>query len=127
MLYAGLCCAENGASCLPRHPAETLLPRSPHERCRDHIINPLCCVPGFNLTEASAGAHWVTIYGGNGGYAGSFRRNPAYQVLATYLSSLREHASAQPPPPAAPRSVHLLIRAFAKKHRLMCEARSSCS
>jgi len=42
----------------------------------------------FNATEEFAEAHWVQVFGGNGGYAGSFRLNPAYQVLGTHRSSL---------------------------------------
>jgi len=41
------------------------------------------CFADFNATEEFAEAHWVQVFGGNGGYAGSFRLNPAYQVLAT--------------------------------------------
>ena len=65
-------------------------------------------IADFNATEEFAEAHWVEVFGGNGGYAGSFRLNPAYQVLTAERSSLCQDASAQPAPVAALPAKHLL-------------------
>ncbi len=76
-----------GANCLPQCPAEILaLTLTLGSECI--LISTTMHFADFNATEEFAEAHWVEVFGGNGGYAGSFRLNPAYQVLGTHRSSL---------------------------------------
>ena len=49
-----------------------------------------CPAAGFSHTEDFAEAHWVEVFGGNYGYAGSFRLNPEYQVLTSRSGSLHD-------------------------------------
>ena len=45
------------------------------------------------MNEEFAEAHWVDMFGGNGGYAGSFRLNPTYQVFGAALSACQRPVS----------------------------------